>query len=59
MNQGPGSMRRIISGLCATALLAAPIIANGNEVRESENESTASDVGAGTGKLVPSSDSPI
>jgi hypothetical protein len=41
-------MRRIISSLCATALLATPIIANGNEARKTENESTASDVGAGT-----------
>jgi hypothetical protein len=40
-------MRRIISSLFAVALLATPIIANGDEARETENESTASDVGAG------------
>jgi hypothetical protein len=38
-------MRRIISSLCATALLAAPIISHGDEAREAENESTGFDVG--------------
>jgi hypothetical protein len=40
-------MRRIISSLFVTALLAAPIIANGDDVLGAENESTP--IGVGTG----------
>jgi hypothetical protein len=41
------SIHTIISSLCATVLLAGPVIAVGDEVQETENESTPSDFGAG------------
>ena len=40
-------MRRAISSLCATALLAAPLIAYSDEGRETEDESAAFGAGAG------------
>jgi len=50
-------MRRIVSSLCATALLAAAGITSGDEVRETANESVTSDVGAGTGTSATRSES--
>jgi hypothetical protein len=48
LNVGAASRRRIISNLSATALLAAPIIANADEARVGDRESTPSGVGSGT-----------
>jgi hypothetical protein len=48
-------MRRTISTLCATALLAAPVIAYGDEVRKTGNEPTSFDVGAGANSASPPS----